>query len=112
MHAALLAIAAKVVFTHVTCTGAEPFWSAEVKNGKITFARPEDKAPTTIAVKSSDPIQGPAADAFGRAVRGDGATLFVFRGDCSDGMHEQKTDYSCLLDWHGAAWFGCGKLGK
>lgn len=60
--------------------GTEPFWSVTVRQGRATLERP-DRPPLTVAVTlTEDP----------RALRyvGEGLTLLVTPGPCSDGMSD------------------------
>lgn len=60
--------------------GTEPFWSVTVQQGRATLERP-DRPPLTVAVTlTQDP----------RALRyiGEGLTLMVSPGPCSDGMSD------------------------
>jgi uncharacterized membrane protein len=80
--------------------GTEPFWSVTVRQGRATLERP-DRAPLTVAVTlTEDP----------RALRyvGEGLTLLVTPGPCSDGMSDALYADRTQLAFGEGTLKGCG----
>jgi len=97
--------AAPVVMT--VARGNEPFWSVEVRTDRVLFTRPG-------ADSAVYPYAPPDFDADGRAVyraKRYGADpllmLVIARGDCSDGMSDQRYPGSAVLTRGDSTWRGC-----
>ena len=96
---------APVVMT--VARGNEPFWSVEVRTDRVLFTRPG-------ADSAVYPYAPPDFDADGRAVyraKRYGADpllmLVIARGDCSDGMSDQRYPGSAVLTRGDSTWRGC-----
>jgi uncharacterized membrane protein len=99
---------APVVLT--VARGAEPFWSVEVRSDRTQFSR--------LGVDSVVyPYAPPDFDADGRAVyraKRFGVdpllTLVIERGDCSDGMSNQRFPGRAVLTRGDSTWRGCATV--
>ena len=99
---------APVVMT--VARGNEPFWSVDVRTDRVLF--------THLGADSAVYPYAPADfDADGRAVyraRRFGADpllmLVIERGDCSDGMSEQRYPGSAVLTRGDSTWRGCATV--
>lgn len=80
--------------------GTEPFWSVTVRQGRATLERP-DHPPLTVAVTLTDDP---------RALRyvGEGLTLLVTPGPCSDGMSDALYADKTQLAFGEGTLKGCG----
>ncbi|WP_411279289.1 COG3650 family protein [Gemmatimonas sp.] len=99
---------APVVLT--VARGTEPFWLANVRTDRVLFSR----AGADSAVY---PYAPPDFDADGRAVyrtRRFGVdpllTLVIQRGDCSDGMSDQRYPGRAVLTRGDSTWRGCATI--
>lgn len=80
--------------------GTEPFWSVTVHQGRATLQRP-DRSPLTVAVtQTQDP----------RALRfvGEGLTMVVTPGPCSDGMSDAVYADRVQVAFGEGTFKGCG----
>ena len=86
--------------TRYRALGTEPFWAVTVKGGLATLERP-DKAPMRFSVTRQDD---------GRAVRylGDGFSLTVTDGPCSDGMSDAAWSNHVAVAFGEGTLKGCG----
>lgn len=82
--------------------GTEPFWAVTVKGNRATLERP-DKAATHYAV---------SRNGDGRAIRylGDGFSMTVTEGPCSDGMSDAIWQDRVALAFGEGTLKGCGGL--
>lgn len=100
--------AAPVVMT--VARGNEPFWSVDVRTDRLLLSR--------LGMDSVAYPYAPADfDADGRAVYrarrfGDDPllTLVIERGDCSDGMSDQRYPGSAVLTRGDSMWRGCATI--
>ena len=87
--------------------GTEPFWSVEVRSDRVQFSR--------MGIDSTVyPYAPPEFDADGRAVYrvkrfnvDPLLVLVIARGDCSDGMSDQRYPGSAELTRGDSTWRGC-----
>ncbi len=99
---------APVVMT--VARGNEPFWSVEVRTDRVLFSQ--------LGADSAVYPYAPADfDADGRAVyraKRYGADpllmLVIQRGDCSDGMSDQRYPGSAVLTRGDSTWRGCATV--
>ncbi len=90
--------------------GTEPFWALEVRSDRVQFSR--------MGIDSTVyPYAPPDFDADGRAVYRTKRfsadpllTLVIERGDCSDGMSDQRYPGSALLTRGDSTWRGCATI--
>jgi putative lipoprotein len=90
--------------------GTEPFWSVEVRSDRVQFSR--------LGADSAVFPYAPADfDADGRAVyrtKRFGADpllmLVIERGDCSDGMSDQRYPGRAVLTHGDSTWRGCATV--
>ncbi|AEG49929.1 hypothetical protein Sphch_2268 [Sphingobium chlorophenolicum L-1] len=82
--------------------GTEPFWAVTVKGSTATLERP-DKAPVRYAVSRQND---------GRAIRyqGDGFSMTVTEGPCSDGMSDAVWSDRVAVAFGEGTLNGCGGL--
>ncbi|WP_037454002.1 COG3650 family protein [Sphingobium chlorophenolicum] len=82
--------------------GTEPFWAVTVKGSTATLERP-DKAPVRYAVSRQND---------GRAIRylGDGFSMTVTEGPCSDGMSDAVWSNRVAVAFGEGTLNGCGGL--
>ncbi len=87
--------------------GTEPFWNVEVRTDRVRFSR-------LGADSVIYPYAPPTMDADGRFVyrtKRFGVdpllTLVIERGECSDGMSDQRYPGSALLTRGDSTWRGC-----
>ncbi len=69
--------------------GTEPFWSAQIADGKLTYLTPATQASGGLSV----PVQradGAASVQFTAMVGGDALQILVTPGECSDGMSDNS----------------------
>lgn len=99
---------APVVMT--VARGTEPFWSVEVRTDRMLFSRP-------LGDSALYPYTPPVFDADGRAIyraKRFGADpllmLVVTRGDCSDGMSDQRYPGTAVLTRGDSTWRGCATV--
>lgn len=90
--------------------GTEPFWALEVRSDRVQFSR--------MGIDSTVyPYAPPVFDAEGRAVYRTKRfsadpllTLVIERGDCSDGMSDQRYPGSAILTRGDSTWRGCATI--
>ena len=90
--------------------GTEPFWSVDVRSDRVQFSR-------LGADSAVYPYAPPDFDADGRAVyrtKRFGVdpllTLVIERGDCSDGMSDQRYPGRAVLTRGDSTWRGCATV--
>ena len=89
----------------VRITGAEPFWSGEVKGGQLTYATPEKRAGTVIPVRR---FAGRGGISFSGQLGSRAMTLAVTPGNCSDGMSDRRYPFVVTLRLGDDLRQGCG----
>jgi uncharacterized membrane protein len=70
--------------------GTEPFWAVQVRVDSLTLSRP-DHAELKVAAR------GPERRGGGLVWTGDGLTVSVVPGACSDGMSDRVYTYQALV---------------
>jgi uncharacterized membrane protein len=90
--------------------GTEPFWSVDVRSDRVQFSR-------LGADSAVYPYAPPDFDADGRAVyrtKRFGVDpllmLVIERGDCSDGMSDQRYPGRAVLTRGDSTWRGCATV--
>lgn len=86
--------------TRYRAMGTEPFWAVTVKGTNLTLERP-DHAPLHVPVARTDD---------GRAIRylGNGLSMVVTEGPCSDGMSDAVWADRVAIAFAGGTLKGCG----
>lgn len=86
--------------TRYRALGTEPFWSVTVKGSTATLERP-DKSPAHYPITRADD---------GRTVRyiGDGFSMIVTEGPCSDGMSDAHWADRVAVSFGEGTLKGCG----
>ncbi|AMK16442.1 MULTISPECIES: COG3650 family protein [Sphingobium] len=86
--------------TRYQALGTEPFWAVTVKGSTATLERP-DNEPVDFAINRADD---------GRAVRylGDGFSMVVTDGPCSDGMSDAHWADRVAVSFADGTLKGCG----
>ncbi|UZW56913.1 membrane-like protein [Sphingobium sp. JS3065] len=82
--------------------GTEPFWAVTVKGSTATLDRP-DKAPVRYAVSRHD-------DKWAIRYLGDGFSMTITEGPCSDGMSDAVWSDRVALAFGEGTLNGCGGL--
>ena len=99
------------------CTGTEPFWSLDIKNGKVvTYSDPITMKLKTRNINSSQDTAGSNQGIAYSVQSGSGNDVAVIKyvGNCSDGMSDNEYPYDVsflTVDKKGVSLFftGCCK---
>jgi heat shock protein HslJ len=80
--------------------GTEPFWSITVAGGRMTYNTPDGgfSVPAPRAEETGD----------GRIYRTRRMTLHIWRGECSDGMSDNRYPQTVRAEVDGRTLNGCG----
>ncbi len=87
-----------------TAGGMEPFWSARISGGKLTFDRPEI-GPLEFKIGELKPKAGVARVTQGKL------TMILSAQPCADDAG-QTLDYRMLVVYGGDAYEGCARVGE
>jgi len=89
--------------------GTEPFWSVDLRDGRLTITRPDHAAVSGAATL----VQTAANSALWEATAADGRTvrLAVTVASCSDGMSDRTYPFSVDLRVGTEALKGCAARG-
>lgn len=87
-----------------TAGGMEPFWSARLVSGKLTFERPET-GPLSFNIGDLKPKAGVAKVTQGKL------TMILSAQSCTDDSG-QALDYRMLVVYGGDAYEGCARVGE
>ncbi len=89
--------------------GTEPFWSASVAQGKLSFERPD--APAISADFGGSPMHGDQRRFFATTPNGPLQIAFT-RATCSDGMSDSLYAWTAVVTFEGKQLQGCGYAGE
>lgn len=90
--------------------GNEPFWRVDIKGTDITLTRPGESGPAPETTQAASAGMASTADsATWTAQAGTVAVVVkVTRGECSDGMSDNKYPYVAEVTWGAETLKGCG----
>ncbi len=100
------AVAARVPDAYVAL-GTEPFWSATVAAGRLTYSTPENPKGQTITVTRD---AAPDETRFSGKLDGTPLTLVIAPGACSDGMSDRTYPFTARLTVDAGERRGCAHL--
>lgn len=89
--------------------GTEPFWSAAVAQGTLSFERPD--APAATGDFGGSPMQGDQRRFFATTANGPLEIQFT-RATCTDGMSDALYAWTAVAKFDGKEWQGCGYAGE
>ncbi|WP_260926895.1 COG3650 family protein [Novosphingobium sp. 9] len=92
----------------LVASGTEPFWSARVRDGHLTYATPERPQGVTLPVSR---FAGRGGVSFSGEIEGRDLTLAVGPGPCSDGMSDRPWPYGATLRLGERVLSGCARNG-
>lgn len=84
--------------------GTEPFWSAEIRGGRMVLKTPADERGRATRVRRSE---GRGRVVFTGTTRDGAFSLTVTGGRCSDGMSERTYPLTVRMKFPGYAMNGC-----
>lgn len=89
--------------------GTEPFWSASVAQGTLSFERPD--APAATGAFGGSPMHGDQRRFFATTSSGPLEVQFT-RAACNDGMSDGVYAWTAVATFDGKEWKGCGYAGE
>jgi uncharacterized membrane protein len=89
--------------------GTEPFWSAAVAQGTLSFERPD--APAVTGDFGGSPMHGDQRRFFANTATGPLEIQFT-RATCTDGMSDSLYAWTAVAKFDGKEWKGCGYAGE
>lgn len=78
----------------VKFTGTEPFWSGEVREGRLIYVTPDDPKGTAASVSR---FAGRGGLSYSGMLKGQPFTLAVTPAPCSDGMSDRQYPFAVTM---------------
>lgn len=88
----------------ITALGNEPFWSARIEGGRLTYSTPDNIEGTAIAVTR---FAGNGGLGISGTIDGAALQLALTPGACSDGMSDRTYPYGATLAIGDTTLSGC-----